>query len=261
MPEGDTVFRSARRLHEALAGRELTRCDLRVPRYATVDLSGRTVDEVRSRGKHLLMRVGDSTIHSHLKMEGVWHVYHRGERWRRPAHTARAVLAVGDIEAVGFSLGLLEVVARAREDDAVGPLGPDLLGRDWDPGRAAANLAVDPRRAVGLALLDQRVMAGIGNEYRSEICFLRGVAPQTPVADAGDPAAWVDLAHRLLVANRDRLRRTTTGVDRDGARLWVYGRDRRPCRRCGTAIRSAPVGSNDGREADRTAWWCSVCQR
>ncbi|GAA4384627.1 DNA-formamidopyrimidine glycosylase family protein [Tsukamurella soli] len=267
MPEGDTVFRTAQRLDAALAGRVLTGCDLRVPRYATVDLSGRRVDGVVSRGKHLLIRLGDSSIHSHLKMEGVWHVYRAGERWRRPAHTARAVLRVGDAgsggdsvrAAVGFSLGVLAVVPREREEAAIGPLGPDLLGPDWDEGLAAANLGADPERPVGLALLDQRVMAGIGNEYRSEICFLRGVLPSTPVGEAGDPAAWAALAHRLLAANRDRPVRTTTGIDRDGARTWVYDRARRVCRRCGTPVQVGRLG--EGADRERTVWWCPSCQR
>ncbi len=272
MPEGDTVHRTAGRLREALAGRMLTGCDLRVPRYATVDLSGSLVDDVVARGKHILIRVGPRgadggtarpvSVHSHLKMEGRWDVYRAGERWRRPAHTARAVLRVDGAEAVGFSLGALDVVARADEDDAVGPLGPDLLGPDWDPARAAANLATDPTRPVGLALLDQRLLAGIGNEYRSELCFLRGVLPQTPVSQAGDLRAWADLAHRLLLVNRDSVRRTTTGVDRDGARTWVYDRGRRPCRRCGTPIRVGRLGEPiSGVDAERTVWWCPTCQR
>ena len=124
MPEGDTVFRTADKLRKALEGKTLTRCDVRVPRYAAVDLSGQVVDEVLSRGKHLFIRVGEASIHSHLKMEGAWHVHPRGQRWRRPAYQARAVLRTADHEAVGFDLGVLELLA--DPDAALAYLGPDM---------------------------------------------------------------------------------------------------------------------------------------
>ncbi|MGW4480851.1 DNA-formamidopyrimidine glycosylase family protein [Rhodococcus triatomae] len=257
MPEGDTVWQAAARLRAALAGRELTVCDVRVPRYATVDLTPHVVDEVLSRGKHLLVRVGDTTVHTHLKMEGEWHVYPAGARWRRPAWQARILLGTDRHLAVGFQLGIVEVLPREQESDAVGHLGPDLLGPDWDERTAAANLTHDPARAVGIALLDQRVLAGVGNVYRSELCFLRGVHPATPVAAAGDPLPWVRLAHRLLVANRDRAVRVTTGERRRGRELWVYGRGGKPCLRCGTLVRRGDLGE-DGRE--RTVFWCPSCQ-
>jgi endonuclease-8 len=161
MPEGDTLHNLAARLRPVLAGNVLTGCDLRVPRYATVDLTGRTVDAVTARGKHLLIAAGDLTLHSHLKMEGEWHVYRPGERWRRPGHTVRAVLAVDGAQVVGFSLGLVEVLRTDGVGGALAHLGPDPLGPDWDPELAAANLAADPRRPVGLALLDQRILAGV----------------------------------------------------------------------------------------------------
>lgn len=257
MPEGDTVYREAVQLHAALAGSTLARCDLRVPAFATVDLSGQTVHEVVSRGKHLLIRVGDATIHSHLKMEGSWHVYPNGTRWRRPEFTARAILTTERFTAVGFELGLLEVVPTAAESEVVGHLGPDLLGPDWDPDAALANLVRDPQRAVGLALLDQRVMAGLGNVYRSELCFLRGIPPTMAVGDVREPAKLIELAQRLLAANRDRPERTTTGnLFRD--RLWVYGRGGQPCRRCGTRIEHGRLGDDDLRLRD--VWWCPSCQ-
>ncbi|WP_024794817.1 DNA-formamidopyrimidine glycosylase family protein [Tomitella biformata] len=254
MPEGDTVYRTAAALHAALAGKVLTRCDIRVPRYATVDLSGHVVDEVIPRGKHLLIRVGDATIHSHLKMEGAWHVYRPGQRWRRPAFAARAVLGVAGAQAVGFDLGILEVIERRAEHGAVGHLGPDLLGPDWDSDLAAANLARDGDRAIGEALLDQSVLAGVGNIYRSELCFLRGVRPETPVARAGDPARWAALAHRLLTFNKDRVVRVTTGDLRRP--LWVYGRGGRACLRCGAVIAEGALG-----EPARGIFWCPRCQR
>ncbi len=253
MPEGDTVYRAAVRLNEALAGRVLTVCDLRVPAFATVDLTGRMVDEVVSRGKHLLMRVGELSIHSHLKMEGAWHIYRPGSRWRRPYWQVRAVLANADWVAVGTQLGVLEVVPRAEEHRVVGHLGPDLLGPDWDPAEALRRLTADPGRAVGVALLDQRVMAGLGNEYRAELCFLRGILPTRPVAEVTQPARLIDLAHRLIEANKNRVERTTTGALR-GDTTWVYRREGRPCLRCGTPIRRGTLG-------DRDTYWCPRCQK
>ncbi|GAA1512812.1 endonuclease-8 [Agromyces terreus] len=259
MPEGDTVYQTAGRLRRALEGRQLTRTDFRVPRYATVDLAGGTVDEVLSRGKHLLIRVGETTIHSHLKMEGSWRVFSPGERWNRPAHLARAVLESPDSVAVGFELGLVEVVPRQGEDEAVGHLGPDLLGPDWDAAAAERRLAAEPDVAIGVALLDQRNLAGLGNVYVNELCFLRGIRPQRLVNDVPDLAAAVDLGRRLIVANRDRPARVTTGVDRRGQRLWVYGRAGEPCRRCGTRIDRGELGRTELEE--RVTFWCPNCQR
>jgi len=257
VPEGDTVHHTAARLDAALRGRVLTACDIRVPAYATVDLTGETVEEVVSRGKHLLVRVGPSSIHTHLKMEGRWDVYGSGERWRAPGWQARIVLATAERVAVGFRLGLVEVVRRDAEQRVLGHLGPDLLGPDWDPEVAVANLGRDPRRPIGAALLDQRNLAGIGNVYRSEICFLLGVLPTTPVAEVPDLRAAVDLAHRLLEENKVRFRRTTTGR-RDREALWVYGR-RGPCLRCGTPVRRGQEPGDVGRE--RVVHWCPTCQR
>lgn len=258
MPEGDTVFQAAGRLQAALAGKPLTRCDIRVPRYVTVDLTGRTVDEALARGKHLLIRVGASTIHSHLKMEGIWFVGSKTARWPRPTHQARIILETESSVAVGFALGRLEVIRRADESSVVGYLGPDLLGPDWDADRAEANLRRRPERPIGHALLDQTNLAGIGNVYRCELCFLHRTHPATPVGDIADLSAWMASAHRLLLANRDRPVRVTTGVDRPGRGLWVYGRDRRACLRCGTTIRAGRLGGSD--EHDRSVYWCPACQ-
>jgi endonuclease-8 len=258
VPEGDTVFRSARVLNEALAGRVLDRCDIRVPAFATVDLTGERVEGVVSVGKHLLHRIGEFTIHSHLKMEGEWHVYRDGARWRRPAWQARAILGVPGVVTVGFQLGELEVVPREREDELVGYLGPDILGANWDAEVALANLARDPDRPVGLALLDQRVIAGLGNVYRNELCFLRGILPTRPVRDVRDPAALVDLAHRLILANRDRPQRTTTGDLRPGRMTYVNRREGLPCLRCGTPILRGALG--DTALTERDTYFCPVCQ-
>lgn len=260
MPEGDTVHRAARNLAAALDGAVLTRCDVRVPKYATVDLTGERIDSVVARGKHLLMRIGDYTIHSHLKMEGSWHLYARdgAQKWRRPAYAARIILETADWQAVGFELGLLEVLRREDEEDAVGYLGPDLLGPDWDPAEALVRLRADPERAIGLALLDQRIMAGLGNVYRAELCFLRGVLPTRPVGESGDLERMIALAHRLISANRDRTERTTTGNLRPGQQVWVYGREGRPCRRCGTPIQRGELG--DDALQLRVTYFCPRCQ-
>ncbi len=256
MPEGDTVYHAAHVLRGALEGQVLTGCDIRVPRYATVDFTGQTVDEVVSKGKHLLFRIGDYSIHSHLKMEGTWQVYARGARWRRPAHQARAILSTANSSAVGFELGVLEVIS--DETDVVGYLGPDLLGLDWDPHAALANVSAEPGRAIGLALLDQRNLAGLGNVYRNEICFLRGIDPRTPVAGAGDLRKIIDLSYRTIVANKDRSQRVTTGDRRPGRQFWVYGRENKPCRRCGTKVEFGLLGDNPLEE--RQIYFCPYCQ-
>jgi endonuclease-8 len=258
VPEGDTVFRSARAMNEVLAGRVLERCDIRVPAYATVDLTGERVEAVVSVGKHLLHRIGEFTIHSHLKMEGSWDIYRDGARWRSPAWQARAILGVAGIEAVGFQLGELEVVPREREHEVVGYLGPDILAHDWDPAVGIANLSADPSRAIGLAVLDQRVIAGLGNVYRNELCFLRGVLPTRPVGEVADLPGLVDLAHRLIRTNRDRVERVTTGDLRRGRRTWVHGREHQPCLRCGTTIVQGALG--DTELTERQTFYCPVCQ-
>src|SRR3984957_11118999 len=166
MPEGDTVFHTAETLRRALVGRTLTRCDVRVPRFATVDLTGHVVDEVCSRGKHLFIRVGPASIHSHLKMDGVWRVTSRAARndlWNW------IILECGDISAGGIDLGELEILDRAHDGNAVAHLGPDLLGADWNPQVAATNLTARPDRPIAEALLDQRVLAGICNVYCNEL--------------------------------------------------------------------------------------------
>ncbi|WP_230194463.1 Fpg/Nei family DNA glycosylase [Streptomyces coriariae] len=259
MPEGDTVWQAARRLHDALAGKVLTRSDLRVPKYATADLTGRTVLDVTPRGKHLLTRVeGDLTLHSHLRMDGSWKVFTSDQRWTGgPAHQIRAILGTHDRTAVGYRLPVLDLLRTADESRAVGHLGPDLLGPDWNPERALANLLTDPARSLGEALLDQRNLAGIGNVYKSELCFLLGVTPWLLVgALPADRAAMLPvLAKKLLEANRDQPVRNTTG--RRGQNLFVYGRAPRPCLRCGTPVRVADQG--DG-SRERPTYWCPACQ-
>lgn len=252
MPEGDTVWHTAARLREALEGKTLTRCDVRVPRYAAVDLTGQRVDEVISRGKHLFIRVGDASIHSHLKMDGSWKVNPSG-RPSRAGHRIRIILETDDVQAAGIDLGVLEVLERAHDMDVVAHLGPDLLGADWEPRTAAANLSADPDRPLAEALLDQRVMAGVGNVYCNELCFVTGHLPTAPVNAVKDPLRLVQRARDMLWLNRSRSNRTTTGNTRRGQQVWVYGRTGEPCRRCGTPIRSDSSG-------DRITFWCPVCQ-
>lgn len=280
MPEGDNVYQAAQKMQAALAGKRLASSDFRVPAFATLDLAGWTVLEVVSRGKHLLHRLappvpdgaapdadGRLSIHSHLSMEGSWQVYAPGQRWRKPAHTARAALTAEDgTSAVGFSLGMLEVIATAQEGSVVGHLGPDLLGPDWDPARVEANLRAEPGRAVGLALLDQRNLAGVGNIYRCELCFLSRVHPATPVADVPDLAGMVATAKRLLEANKARSRNTVGGFGPRNA-TWVYGRTGQPCLRCRTRIQhstlSEPVpgtGARLGETRERDIYFCPRCQ-
>jgi endonuclease-8 len=251
MPEGDTVWHTAATLRQHLVGRTLTRCDVRVPQFATVDLTGHVVDEVFSRGKHLFIRVGPASIHSHLKMEGSWRV---GNRPVKVDHRARIILEAGDVRAVGIDLGVLEILERARDGEAVAHLGPDLLGDDWDPRAAAANLMAHPDRPLAEALLDQRVLAGIGNVYCNEICFLSGYLPTAPVSAVGDPLRLVARAREMLWVNRSRWNRCTTGDTRAGCQLWVYGRAGLNCSRCGTRVNFDDSG-------ERVAYWCPACQR
>lgn len=259
MPEGDTIWRTARRLHEALSGEVLVRSDFRVPKLATVDLSGRHVLEVASRGKHLLARFeGGLTLHSHLRMDGTWRIYPAGERPRGgPEHQIRAILATAARTAVGYRLPVLALLRTADESTVVGHLGPDLLGPDWDPAEALRRLLSDPARPLGEALLDQRNLAGIGNVYKSELCFLLRVSPWLPVGDTPSGERLIALARKLLDVNKARVSRVTTADPRGDRPLWVYGRAGRPCLRCGTAVLAGGQGET-GRE--RNTYWCPRCQ-
>lgn len=256
MPEGDSVFRAARLLNDALAGRVVTRFDLRVPKYATADLTGQTVHEVVARGKHLLMRIGDQTLHSHLKMEGRWQIFRPGEPWRSPAYQARAIVGTADAVAVGFEIAMVDLVPTSEEHTLVGHLGPDLLGPDWDPVEAARRVASDDR-PVHVAILDQRNLAGLGNEYANELLFVRGILPARPATQV-DTTALVDTASRMIRANRDRVSRTFTGDTRPGRQNWVYRREGKPCRRCGTLIRRTDLGATE--TSERIVFWCPRCQ-
>ncbi|SFB46683.1 endonuclease-8 [Amycolatopsis marina] len=261
MPEGDTVFRAGRTLERALAGRRLVRGEIRHPALATADLSGRDVLGVRTVGKHIFTRFsGDLSLHSHLRMDGSWQVYAAGARWRMPAHHARVVLATTEVQAVGFRLHDLRLLPTGDESTLVGHLGPDLLDPRWPDGdhesRAIAALAADPHRELGLALLDQRIMAGVGNLYKVEICFLLGVSPWTPVSEV-EPARVVTLARKLLLANAWRHHQSTTGELARGRRNWVYERSRQGCFRCGGRVLVRTQGAG---VQGRPTWFCPRCQ-
>jgi len=271
MPEGDSVYLATAQLHRALAGEFLLSSDFRVPSLATTDLTDYVVHEVVPAGKHLLMRLQPPvdaagefstkplTLHSHLLMEGRWDLYAPGERWKRPAHTARVVLKTSTVTAVGFDIAQVRLVPTAQETELVGHLGPDLLSAHWDPELALENLRRAPHQGIGQALLDQRIVAGIGNVYRSEILFLRRIHPLTKIGEIADLPAVVQMAHRLLNVNKDRARRVTTGQERTREPLWVYGRAGKPCLRCGTTIGVLKIPSTD-EGAERDCYWCSHCQ-
>jgi endonuclease VIII len=257
MPEGDTVYNTARVIERAIVGEVLTKSDFRVPQLATTDLSGWTVAESGSRGKHLLLRLvkGDKrfTLHSHLRMEGAWRAYRPGERWTgRPAHLIRVALHTRKAVAVGYHLHEVALFPTA-EESKLDYLGPDLLGPDWDAGEAARRIAAEPDVTIAEALLDQRNLAGVGNLYKAETLFLRGVWPWLPVRDVDDLHGMVTLAQKLVANNKGRWTQTTTGSLRRGETSYVYGRKAQPCRRCGTAIRKAELG-------ERVTYWCPYCQ-
>jgi endonuclease VIII len=283
VPEGDVVWRAARRLDQALTGGVLIHTDFRVPRLATSDLTGRTVRSVASRGKHLLIRLGGPpgnrppgradgadgsadgspdgglTVHTHLRMEGWWRIRRTGPAPPPPDPDIRLVLATGEWLALGYRRGVGELLRTRDEERRLAHLGPDLLGPDWDPAEAVRRLREHPERAIGTALLDQTRLAGIGNLYKAEVLFLRGVDPWRPLGEVPALEELVALAHRLMTANlaADRAGQVTTGVRRRGEETWVYGRAGRPCRRCGTPIRRRDQGDEP---YERVTFWCPACQ-
>ena len=263
MPEGDTVWLAARRLHDALAGRALTHTDFRVPALAAADLAGETVLEVASRGKHLLIRTDASrTVHTHFRMDGAWHLYRPGARWTAgPEWQVRVVLANAEWYAIGYRMPVVDILPTADESSVVGHLGPDLLGADWDAEVAVANLRSTPDREIGPALLDQRNLAGIGNLYKTEALYLSGITPWTAVRNVPDLDAVVRRAHRLLHTNKAHWHQTTTGSLRRGEQHWVFERPGRPCRRCGATIAAAMQAEPDQPTHARICYWCPTCQR
>jgi endonuclease-8 len=261
VPEGDTVWRTADRLHRALAGQRVDRWELRWGDLATSDQRGATTTEVVSRGKHVLHRLDTGvTLHSHLRMEGQWRV--ESTAGLTPRATAnpqiRALVGAPRWTALGLRLGVLELVPTAEEASVVGHLGPDLLGPDWDLATAVANVAGSPV-TVGEALLDQRNLAGIGTLWASESLFLERLGPWTPAASLGDDAvtALVSRARRLMEGAARSGVQTSTGSTRRGETSHVHARSGRPCRRCGSTVRVAPIGPPP---RDRTMFYCPACQ-
>jgi endonuclease-8 len=266
MPEGDTLFRTARTLQAAIGGQLVTRFETVLPKLARVDedepLAGRTVERVESAGKWLLMRFsGDLILLTHMLMSGSWHIYRPGERWQRGRQHMRIVIETERMIAVAFNVPVAEFhtedsLARRR---GFNQLGPALLAEDFDAGAAIRNLQAQPEMEVGPALLRQSLVAGIGNEFKSEVCFGAGVNPFRLVGSlaGGELRRLIDVAQKMLadnVAQFSSKRRTTRRVE-PGEGLWVYGRSGQACRKCGGAIRGR-------RHADgRLTFWCPGCQR
>jgi endonuclease-8 len=259
VPEGDTVWLAAQRMNTALSGATLVRGEFRLPQLAALDLTGATVREVVPRGKHLLIRLADDrTLRTHFRMDGSWHIYRPGAKWHGgPGHDVRVVLATAEWECVGYRLHDVEFVPTAEEDRLVGHLGPDVLGPDWNLAEALRRLRENPDQQIGVAILDQRNLAGIGNLYKVESLFLAGVHPWARVADVTDLEALVERARTLMLANRHHPEQSTTGIARRGQDHWVAGRKGRPCRRCGTAIL---LGEQGPPTQERVTWWCPTCQ-
>lgn len=274
MPEGDTIFRSARALDRALSGKIVIRFETAYAHLASVDddkrIAGRTVEHVEARGKWLLMYFsGDLILVTHMRMNGSWHLYRTGEKWRRPRRDMRIVIETADWNAVGFTVPVAEFHSAASllRTTIIPALGPDLLKQDFDLGAAVAGMREHDGEQIAEVLLNQRVMAGIGNVYKSETCFICGVNPFRAVRTL-DPSQLEQLvftARKFLtlnvaegasgeIATYAGLRRTTHTSDQ-AARLWVYGRRGEPCRRCGTPIEMRKQGAGA-----RTTFWCPVCQ-
>ena len=276
MPEGDTLFRTARALDRALAGRAVTAFRSTFAQLVAFDdnqpLAGRTVERVESRGKWLMIHFsGDAILLTHLLMTGSWHIYRHGERWQQPRSKMRLLIENPDLLAVGFNIPVAEMhtAATLARHPRIPPAAADLLRPDFDASAAAARIAAHPDEAIADVLLHQEVLAGVGNIFKSETCFVAGINPFARVSSLSPEtiSRIVATAQRLLRANiledsgsqiatyPNRTRRTTRR-QQPGASLWVYGRTGEPCRRCGTPIQSAPQGPEV-----RTTYWCPMCQQ
>ena len=273
MPEGDSIFRAARTLHRALAGALVTRFESMFPALTRVHddapLTGRTVESVQSIGKHILMRFsGDLILRTHMRMNGSWHIYRPGEPWKRPRRDMRIIVGTAGFEAIGFNIPVAEFMAGRdlQRHDELRRLGPDLLGADFDEDEAFRRVRAHASETIADVLLNQRVMAGVGNVYKSEVLFACGVNPFRPASEVTDAQVrnLIATARRFLQLNVGTqwapmttyagLRRTTGSGD-PAERLWVYGRARQPCRKCGTPIDVKPQGADV-----RLTYWCPKCQ-
>ena len=267
MPAGDTIFRVAQALQRALAGHVVERFESVLPALTRVDhdrpIAGRTVGSVSSRGKHLLIAFsGDLVLHTHMRMNGAWHLYRRSGPWRRPARDMRVLVATADVVAVGFNVPVAEFLsprdlARHRE---LAALGPDLLDRAFDAAEALRRVRAHPADLIADVLLNQRVASGLGNVLKSEVLFVSRIHQFARVADIADADLnrILEVARELMAMNatagRYRGRQTTRSMD-PNAKLWVYGRAGRPCRKCGTPIAARKTGLDA-----RLTYWCPRCQ-
>jgi endonuclease-8 len=273
MPEGDTIHRAAQALHKALTQRLVTRFESAYPALTRIaddhPIVGRTVESVTARGKHLLMAFsGDLILRTHMRMNGSWHLYRPGARWQRPARDMRVLVGTDYAVAVGFNVPVAELLTRRQLErhKEVGALGPDLLAEQgFDGDEVIRRMRARPREAIADVLLNQRVVAGIGNVFKSEILFVAGIDPFTPTAAVPD-----DDLRRIVAIALEQLRsnvlgraqtltsgigrRTTRSID-PGAKLWVYSRGGKPCRTCGTRIASKKTGIDA-----RVTYWCPQCQ-
>ena len=275
MPEGDTIFRAARTLNRALAGQVVTYFETAYAHLARVDddgpLAGRTIESVVSRGKHLLMIFsGNLVLRTHMRMSGSWHIYRPGERWRLGREAMRVRVDTATWVAVAFNVMDAELVASTDlpRHRAVASLGPDLLSDRYDEDQVLRLMQGHAQAPVADVLLNQRVVSGIGNVYKSESLFLAGIHPEPAVGalDEAERRRVLQVARRLMRANiaasagtgivtYGGLRRTAGGTN-PGDRLWVYGRGGKPCRRCGASILMRRMGPDA-----RSTYWCPVCQR
>lgn len=266
MPEGDTIHRAARTLHAALAGRVITRFETVFPQLARVDhdapLAGRTVERVSAAGKNLLMHFsGDLHLRTHMRMNGSWHVYRPGERWRMRRSDMRIVLETSEWVAVAFNVPVAELHdsrSLERQEDLL-RIGPDFIGEEFDFDEALRRIRARPDEEIADVLLNQRVVSGIGNEYKSELLFMTRISPFRHVGEVTDEQLIdvLRIARKVMVANvnkRSGARITTFSLN-PNEKQYVYGRGGQPCRRCGTPVQYAKQGKNA-----RGTYWCSRCQ-
>ena len=274
MPEGDTIFRTARSLHKALAGHRVINFDTAYAHLARVNddhpIAGKTIERCEAAGKHVLIVFeGDLILRTHMRMNGSWHLYRHGERWWRGPQAMRVRVDTADWVAVAFDVPVAEFVTAKQlaSTDPVAALGPDLLGAAFDRDEAIRRVRTAGALPIAQALLNQRLVAGIGNVYKSEVLFLGGVHPDTPASAVEQEALEriMDLARKVLQDNvvpgtpaaiqtYRSLRRTDRRSDPSDS-LWVYSRAGQPCRRCGTAISSKKMGLDA-----RATYWCATCQ-
>jgi len=260
MPEGDTIFRTATRLRPVLVGGSIQAARAREPSFPADSLVGCTFSAVEARGKHLLMHLDDArTIHSHLGMHGSWHLYRPGERWQKDPRRAALELEIPIAVCVCFSPTVLQLLSadqllRVRQ---LAQLGPDLLAEQVDDAEVLRRFRIHDRVPIGEAVMNQTIVAGIGNVYKSEVLFLARTNPWTTVGRLSDAQILniVQTARQWLAKNlTGDPRRTRSALD--GRRLWVYGRSGRPCLVCGRRIELRRQG-----DSGRTTYWCAQCQR